>query len=239
MATRAPGMTSRRRPGRVAQLAQGVVEPRADRPVGDAQDRGDLGQGKADVVVEHHDRAMLGREPVEGARQRIAGSRATPMRPARSARPAAARGRGRAAGGGGPRRARPARRADRSRRRSGRGPVSRGRSRQMSTSARWTASSAASRSRRYPVRHPEQGTAELSDQELVRLLVPVARPFHQTSVHGTSIVRVTPSVTAHDIWRVDRRFFHGPRTRSCALIARSTMSGDGSTSNRRAVIRVR
>ena len=42
-----------------------------------------------------------------------------------------------------------------------------------------------------PMRHPEQGTADVVDQELVRLLVAIACPFHQTSVHGTSIVRVT------------------------------------------------
>ena len=42
-----------------------------------------------------------------------------------------------------------------------------------------------------PMRHPEQGTGHVRRQELVRLPVAVACPFHQTSVHRTSIVRVS------------------------------------------------
>jgi hypothetical protein len=42
-----------------------------------------------------------------------------------------------------------------------------------------------------PMRDSEQRTGEMVDQELVRLLVTVPCPFHQTSVHWTSSSRVT------------------------------------------------
>ncbi len=176
-----------------AQLAQRVVEPRPDRPVGDAQDRGDLGQREGrrsgGAPPPHGARASVGRRRAPARR----GSRAPPRRRVRSARPAAAHGRGHAAGAGGPRRARPAPRADRSRHRSGRGP----------SGEAGPARCRPARAGRHPRRRPGRAGSDAppgtgdgrrsSDQELVRLLVAIARPFHQTSVHGTSIVRVTSS----------------------------------------------